>query len=230
MKTILTILAVLAVLALAVFAFTGSGLYDVAATAPDNGLVEGLLRRTMHRSVERRSEGIQVPPLDDAGMIREGLIHYYEMCATCHGAPGIQLSPIGQGLNPAPPELASKAEPDEAAEWFWIVKNGIKMTGMPAFGPTHTDEEIWAILAFVQQMPKMTPDEYQRMVVDAGLEPGMATTAPVPVAVAPEPIPVPPGPSPTPIVPETAPVVPETAPRPAPLSTPEPTPSGAREH
>ncbi len=174
MKIVLTIVAVLVVLTLAGAFFVHSGTYDVAATSPDNGFVTSLMRRTLHESVERRSEGIQVPPLDDPAMIREGLIHYYEMCATCHGAPGIKMSPIGQGLNPAPPELASKAEPDEAAEWFWIVKNGIKMTGMPAFGPTHTDQEIWAILAFVQQMPKMTPAEYQKMVDDAGLEASMA--------------------------------------------------------
>ncbi len=195
MKTVLTVLAVLVVLSVAVYVFTGSGIYDVAATTPDSGLVESLLRRTMHESVERRSEGIQVPPLDDPAMIRGGLIHYYEMCATCHGAPGIKMSPIGQGLNPVPPELASKSEPDEAAEWFWIVKNGIKMTGMPAFGPTHTDQEIWAILAFVQQMPKMTPAEYQRMVDDAGLEASMATTAPESASTAPVLTPLP---SPTP--------------------------------
>jgi mono/diheme cytochrome c family protein len=174
MKTVLTILAVLAILFLAGVAFVHSGIYDVAASTPDNGMIAWALRRTQHSSVERRAEGIQVPPLDDPDMIKRGLIHYYEMCVVCHGAPGVKPSEIAQGLNPYPPELAEKAEPDEAAEFFWIVKHGIKMTGMPAFGVTHTDGEIWAMIAFLQKMPKLSPEEYQKMVQEVGLEEAMA--------------------------------------------------------
>ena len=170
MKTVLTVVAVLVVLALAALAFISSGVYDVAASTPDSGMIAWALKRTQHNSVERRSEGIQVPRLDDPDMIKRGLIHYYEMCAVCHGAPGVKPSEIAQGLNPYPPELAEKAKPDEAAEWFWIVKHGIKMTGMPGFGVTHLDQEIWAIIAFLQQMPKLSPEEYQKMVQEVGLE------------------------------------------------------------
>ena len=175
MKTVLlTLAAVLVVLFLAAGAFVHSGVYDVAASTPDSGFIASVLRRTQHYSVERRAEGIQVPRLDDPDMIKRGLIHYYEMCVVCHGAPGVKPSEIAQGLNPYPPELAEKSEPDEAAEWFWIVKHGIKMTGMPAFGVTHSDEEIWAILAFLQKMPKLSPEEYQKMVQEVGLEEAMA--------------------------------------------------------
>jgi mono/diheme cytochrome c family protein len=173
MKIVLTVVVVLVVLALAALGFVSSGLYDVAATTPDKDFVSWVLRRTQHHSVERRSEGIRVPRLDDSEMIKAGLVHYQENCATCHGAPGVKVSEIGQGLNPYPPELAEKSEPDEAAEFFWIVKNGIKMTGMPSFGVTHTDEEIWSIIAFLQQMPKLSPEQYQKMVEEAGMaEPG----------------------------------------------------------
>lgn len=177
MKTALTVLAVLAVILLAGVAFVHSGIYDVAASTPDNGFIAETLRRTQHSSVERRAEGIQVPKLDDPDMIKRGLIHYYEMCVVCHGAPGMKPSEIAQGLNPYPPELAEKAEPDEAAEWFWIVKHGIKMTGMPGFGVTHSDEEIWALIAFLQQMPKLSPEEYQKMVQEVGLEEPIPTAA-----------------------------------------------------
>ena len=169
MKTVLTVVVVLVVLALAALGFVHSGIYDVAASTPDKDFVSWVLRRTQHNSVERRAEGIQVPRLDDPEMIKTGLIHYQEMCATCHGAPGVEMSEIGQGLNPVPPELAEKAEPDEAGEFFWIVKNGIKTTGMPSFGVTHSDEEIWAIIAFLQRMPKLSPEEYQKMVQEADL-------------------------------------------------------------
>lgn len=177
MKTVLTVLAVLAVLFLAGIAFVQSGVYDVAASTPDNGFITAMLRRTSHRSIRRRAADIQVPRLDDPDMIKRGLIHYYEMCVVCHGAPGVKPSEIAQGLNPYPPELAEKAEPDEAAEFFWTVKNGIKMTGMPAFGVTHSDEEIWAMIAFLQKMPHLSPAEYQKMVQEVGLEEAMAPVA-----------------------------------------------------
>ena len=111
----MTLVAVLVVLFLAAVAFVHSGVYDVAASTPDKDFVATALRRTQHNSVERRAEGIQVPRLDDPDMIKRGLIHYYEMCVVCHGAPGVKPSEIAQGLNPYPPELAEKAEPDEAA-------------------------------------------------------------------------------------------------------------------
>lgn len=175
MKTVRTLVILLVVLALLGIAFIYSGIYDVAASTPDNGLVKALLETTSDRSIERRAEGIKPPAnLDDPQRIQTGLVHYHEMCATCHGAPGVKISEIGQGLNPFPPELAARKHADEASETFWIVKNGIKMTGMPSFGVTHSDEEIWAIVAFVQKMPKLTPQEYQAMVKQAGLgEPGV---------------------------------------------------------
>jgi mono/diheme cytochrome c family protein len=169
MKTVRTLLIFLVVLALAGVAFIYSGQYDVAASTPDNGLLKNILETTRDRSIARRADGITPPKLDDPQMIRTGLAHYHEMCATCHGAPGVKISEIGMGLNPDPPELAARRGGGDPGETFWIVKNGLKMTGMPAFGVTHTDPEIWAIVAFLQKMPKLTPQEYQAMVQQAGL-------------------------------------------------------------
>ena len=176
MKTALKLLGVVLVLAVAALLFIFSGLYDVSASTPDNGLIAWALRTTQSRSVHRASEALegtmQVPDLQAPERIGTGLVHYHEMCATCHGAPGVKISEIGQGLNPYPPELATHGE-DEPVETFWIVKNGIKMTGMPSFGVTHTDDEIWSIVAFLQRMPKLSPQEYQAMVQQAGLgQPG----------------------------------------------------------
>lgn len=171
MKTVLTIVAVLLLLVLAGLAFIYSGVYDVAASTPDAGLIAWALETTQHRSVHRAAEAFeetaQVPDLEDPARIRNGFVHYYEMCAVCHGAPGIPISEIGQGLNPYPPELASESE--GPAETFWVVKNGIKMTGMPAFGVTHSDDEIWDIVAFMNRMPKLSPEQYQQMIEEAGL-------------------------------------------------------------
>jgi len=173
MKTLLKLLGLLAVLVLAALLFIFSGVYDVSASNPDNGLIAWALQTTQSRSVHRAYESlegkVQIPKLDESERIRTGLVHYHEMCVTCHGAPGIKISEIGQGLNPYPPELAAHSAEDEPLETYWIVKNGIKMTGMPAFGVTHSDDEIWAIVAFLNRLPKLSPQEYQALVQQAGL-------------------------------------------------------------
>jgi mono/diheme cytochrome c family protein len=173
MKTILTALVVAAILVLAGIAFIFSGVYDVSASVPDKGLIRWALVTTQEHSVRRGVAAIQgkiaVPDLEDAQRIRTGLVHYNEMCTPCHGAPGVKISEIGQGLNPDPPELSDVGH-DAPEETFWVVKNGIKMTGMPSFGVTHTDDEIWAIVAFVRKMGKLTPEQYQAMVQQAGLK------------------------------------------------------------
>ena len=171
MKTVLTVLVVLAIVALGGIAFMYSGAYDVSASKPDKGLIRWVLVTTQRHSVRRgvaSLKGIQVPNLEDPKRIQTGLVHYHEMCTTCHGAPGVNISEIGQGLNPDPPELSDVGR-DEPEETFWVVKNGIKMTGMPSFGVTHTDDEIWDIVAFVRKMGKLTPQQYQAMVHQAGL-------------------------------------------------------------
>lgn len=173
MKTVLKLLAFLVVLVLAALAFIYSGIYDVAASTPDSGPVEWVLRTTQHRSVHRAVEEFEkstpAPALDGEDRVRRGLVHYHEMCATCHGAPGVNISAIGQGLNPDPPEL-SDAGRDAPEETFWVVRNGIKMTGMPAFGVTQTDDEIWDLVAFLRRMGKLSPQEYQALVQQAGMK------------------------------------------------------------
>jgi mono/diheme cytochrome c family protein len=176
MKTLLKLLGLLLVILAAALLFIFSGVYDVAASNPDAGLIAWALKTTQERSVHRGYESlegkVQIPKLDDPQRIQTGFVHYHEMCVTCHAGPGVEVSEIGMGLNPFPPELA-KGGADEPLETFWIVKNGIKMTGMPSFGATHTDEEIWAIVAFVNRLSKLSPEAYQAMVKQAGLgEPG----------------------------------------------------------
>jgi mono/diheme cytochrome c family protein len=172
MKIVLKLLVLIVVVVAAAIGFIYSGLYDVAASAPDRGLIRWALVTTQRHSVHRAVEGIKgkvkVPNLEDPQLVRAGLAHYHEMCVTCHGAPGVNISEIGQGLNPDPPELSDVGR-DEPEETFWIVKNGIKMTGMPSFGVTHTDDEVWAIVAFTRKMGKLTPQQYQAMVQQAGI-------------------------------------------------------------
>jgi len=89
------------------------------------------------------------------------------MCVGCHGAPGVSPSVVGEGLNPEPPDLSEVAAHMTPAEFFWITQNGIKMTGMPAFGPTHSDEELWGIVAIMQKLPELSAEDYKAMKEDS---------------------------------------------------------------
>ena len=83
------------------------------------------------------------------------------MCAGCHGAPGVKQEELAEGLYPKPPKMYEHKGKEDPQEFFWIIKNGIKMTSMPAYAPTHDDQKIWAITAFVtEKLNKMTAEEY----------------------------------------------------------------------
>ena len=74
---------------------------------------------------------------------------------------------MGQGLNPPAPDLAESAAKMSAAELFWVTKNGIKMTGMPAWGATHADNAIWPVVAFMTKLPELNASQYQELMDSA---------------------------------------------------------------
>jgi mono/diheme cytochrome c family protein len=86
-----------------------------------------------------------------------------DMCGGCHGGPSVERSEIGKGLNPQAPDLADAVPAWSPRQLFWIVKNGLKMTGMPSFGKTHDDNQVWSIVAFIEQLPGMSYEQYQEM-------------------------------------------------------------------
>jgi hypothetical protein len=92
-------------------------------------------------------------------------------CRLCHGAPGFTENEFAKGLYPRPPNLASGSVQQETgdAQLFWIIKNGLKMTGMPAFGPTHTNEELWDIAGLVKIIPGIKPEEYRHSLTELGV-------------------------------------------------------------
>ena len=143
--------------------FIYSGIYNVGASYEDSAVAEWVLETTAKYSVARHAKGIEAPPLDDPMMIAMGLGHYREMCAGCHGAPGKERGPGAMAMNPQPPELAHEVEEWKPNELFWITKNGIRMSGMMAWGKNHSDEDLWTIIAFLQTLPGMTAEEYKAM-------------------------------------------------------------------
>ncbi len=145
-----------------------TGGYNVAATDRHNPVVGWALDTTMHNAVEGRADAVAPPPTFTPAMVRAGAGEYKEYCAHCHGGVGAGRAEWAVGMRPHPPALARVADQWSEREIFWIVKHGIKMSGMPAFGPNHDDQTLWNITAFVAAMPGMTAERY------AGFEGGHA--------------------------------------------------------
>ena len=162
-KVLITIAATFAALIVGAFIFILTGAYNISQLSPHNKLTLSIIKMTTHSSVNRRlTENVVPDNLKDSTVLVTGFKHYNQMCESCHGAPGIQPNEMVEGLYPKPPLMYKHGEEDAAREFFWIIKNGIKMTSMPAFKPTHTDAQIWAMTAFItQKLAKMSPEEYK---------------------------------------------------------------------
>jgi mono/diheme cytochrome c family protein len=162
-KIIVTVILTLAGLIGLFIIYIYSGSYNVSQLAHHNAITQWAINTTKHHSIDARDADIKVPPLNDTAMIIMGFKHYNEMCSTCHGGPGIEPDDLAKGLYPAPPKFYKSDDMPDTTEAFWITKNGIKFTSMPAFGPTHSDQKIWAITDFLlNKLNKMTPEEYQQ--------------------------------------------------------------------
>ena len=155
----LTITAALAAAGGALFAW--SGVYDVSANVPHTQFVHSLLESAMHRSVRRHARQVQVPPLDDAKLVARGAGCFRDHCIACHGAPGVAQAEIGRSMQPLPGSLADAAARWQTRELYWITRNGIKMSGMPAWEYRLSDEDLWAVVGFVRQLPQLTAAEYR---------------------------------------------------------------------
>jgi cytochrome c len=160
-KILQTILACIIVGGAGAVGFIYSGIYDVSALEPDNAIVRWAVHTTSNHSVDARLGGISVPPgLDEPQVILSGGHLFAENCVVCHGGPGLKPTAITQGLNPQPPNLFGATRKPWMEEMFRFIKYGIKMTAMPGFGKTHTDEEIWQIAAFLRKAPGMSPGDF----------------------------------------------------------------------
>jgi mono/diheme cytochrome c family protein len=166
MRTIMASLLVAALLVvLGAGAVIYAGWYNVAATAPHWRITSWLFEVARIRSIKAQAAGIAAPPgLDDPAKVIIGVEHYAAHCAVCHGAPGVPKGDIARGLYPPPPDLARTVPVYNPAELFWVVKHGIKMTGMPAWSD-HSDDELWATVAFLEKLPGMSEQDYAKLVM-----------------------------------------------------------------
>lgn len=160
----LIIAAAIGIFGIAIFIYSGT--FNIAADDPHWPLTLEILSIVRDRSVEVRSDK-QVPPdFSNVTSIRLGAGNYDAMCSACHLRPGMEESELSRGLYPKPPSWRElgKVAPGEA---FWIIKHGIKMSGMPAWGKSMSDEHIWNIVAFLRKVPELTPDAYRQLVASS---------------------------------------------------------------
>jgi len=155
---------VIVFLVFAIAVFIWSGFYNVAATREHFGITTWLLDKLRRQSVETRSYFVENPPsLGDPDRISLGAAHFEGGCAPCHGRPGDAVDVIVSGMLPSPPPLAGAVVHQSPEEVFWIVKHGLKYTGMPAWPAQGRDDEVWALTAFLKQLPGGTAADYQRL-------------------------------------------------------------------
>lgn len=164
----------LLVLSLILFAL-GSGAYNIAATDKHWAVTEKLITWVRESSIEARSKDLEVPTIDETDILSTGAKHYNAMCTGCHLAPGQEPTELAIGLHPQAPVFYQQSPATDAKEmlqatkkYFWVIKNGIKMTSMPAWGLTHDDETIWAMAAFIHKLHGITAEQYAALVVDSG--------------------------------------------------------------
>ena len=150
----------------------GSGAYNMAATEKHWFITEKIIEWVRNSSIESRAKDLQVPSLDDKDFLLAGVGHYAAMCIECHSAPGQELTELSQGLYPQAPIFYKQeptADPEEKVvhikTYFWVIKNGLKMTAMPAWGLSHDDETIWAMAIFVDKLKGMTTEQYDKLIV-----------------------------------------------------------------
>jgi mono/diheme cytochrome c family protein len=161
-----TVVAVCLTTALAAGLFAVSGLYNFAADEPHFPLVTATLETMREKSIETRAAKLVVPDLSEQGSIVKGAGNYAAMCASCHLAPGVESSELSRGLYPQPPNLTK--EKVDAAHAFWVIKHGVKASGMPAWGKSMDDESIWSLVAFLQKLPQMDDPQYDHAVGTSG--------------------------------------------------------------
>lgn len=192
-------LGIVVAIGAAIFFF--GGYYSVAGTAPEPGIVKWALVSVRTASIARNATETPPLPLDDAAVMAGARAYAERGCTNCHGAPGVNWAKFSEGMRPDPPDLKDVAKERTPAQLFWVIKNGINMTGMPSFGLIEVpDKEIWTIAAFVKKMAEVSDADYK------------AWTSP-PLAPTPPPDSTPPAPPPaTPMPPTPAPDV--TPPKP----------------
>jgi cytochrome c553 len=159
-----TIAVFLALLAVGGLLLATSGIIPIQASSGHWPITHWFLSFSMERSVVTHSISIKAPKLDKASLVLRGAGHYETGCRFCHGSPGLHRPPVVQQMTPHPPYLPPAIPEWESKELFYIIKHGVKFTGMPAWPAQQRDDEVWAMVAFLRVLPRLNAEEYEKLI------------------------------------------------------------------
>ncbi len=147
-------------LAIGGFLIAASGIVPIKASSGHWAITEWFLHFAMRRSIATQSLGIEAPALDEPGLVLKGAGHYETGCAPCHGSP--QRPPtFAETMTPRPPHLPPRLSEWSPDDLFYVVKHGVKFTGMPGWPALRRDDEVWAMVAFLRKLPGLGAEEYR---------------------------------------------------------------------
>ena len=131
------------------------------------GRLETVVARTMRRlAIPRDARNRSNAAARTPEVIAEGMAHYADHCATCHANDGSGETEIGLGLYPKPPDMRLPATQSLTdGELFYIIENGVRLTGMPAWSTGHADSEeaTWQLVHFIRELPRLTAETIDQM-------------------------------------------------------------------
>jgi mono/diheme cytochrome c family protein len=168
MRALLKAIVLLVVL---VAAIAGIGFWyvvnrGVSAKDQPTAAEQFLARRVRDMAIARHAKTLSNPVQSSPDVIAEGREHFADHCALCHGNDGSGNTEVGRGLWPKPPDMRLAATQDLTdGELFWIIENGVRFTGMPAWSHAADEGEAasWHLVHFIRQLPKLTPEEIKEM-------------------------------------------------------------------
>lgn len=168
MKNLLALLGALTLVAVVAGA-AGLVLFlkrGVSARAEPWAMEAWVARELRHLAVPYEERTRENPLVPTDAVVAAGRAHFADHCAACHGNDGRGQTAFGKGLYPPPPDMRGPATQGLSdGELFWIIRNGVRFTGMPAFGegPPEEDEETWPLVQFIRHLPEQTPEEVEQM-------------------------------------------------------------------
>lgn len=169
---LLGVAGTLLVLFVILLAIAYSGGYNIGASTDHASGTRWWLDTLMHASVRSHAPKDRISEHLAAADIAAGAAEYKAMCQHCHGGPGVEAAAWSRGMLPRPPHLQDEAAEWKAGEVFWIVRHGLKYTGMPSFERGHDEATLWNIAAFVALLPAMTPEQYASYEAEARVHQG----------------------------------------------------------
>jgi cytochrome c553 len=156
--------AIFAVLGVLGTLVSASGIVPIPASSGHFGVTEAVIQFSKRRSVAMHASSDDLPPLDAPWLVAKGAGHYETGCRPCHGSPDFQEPRVARAMLPSPPYLGSRVPQWKPAELFYIVKHGLKFTGMPAWPAQERDDEVGAVVAFLLRLPDLDGGAYEHLV------------------------------------------------------------------